>query len=98
MNNTTTIQVRIDGKTKREAGKILEDLGLDFSSAMKIYLRQVVQEKALPFQPGRTANGFTSQYEQKLLKEEAWAMKHAKRFTSAKTMLDDILGPESQIK
>lgn len=88
--NTTTVQVRIDAKTKREAGKVFEGLGLDFSSAFKIYLRQVVREKALPFRPGRTVNGFTPEYEQKLLKEEAWALKHGKRYTDVDEMIRDL--------
>lgn len=90
MNNTTTIQVRIDAKTKREAGKVFEGLGLDFSSAMKIYLRQVVREQSIPFRPGRTVNGFTPEYEQKLLKEEAWALKHGKGYTDIDEMMRDL--------
>ncbi|MEK7118780.1 MAG: type II toxin-antitoxin system RelB/DinJ family antitoxin [Patescibacteria group bacterium] len=82
MNNTTTIQVRIDAKTKREARKVFDGLGLDFSSAVKVYLRQVAREKSLPFRPGRTVNGFTPEYEQKILKEEAWALKYARRYNS----------------
>lgn len=96
--NNTSIQLRIDAKTKREATKVFADLGMDISTGMKLYLRQVIREKAIPFRPGRTVNGFTPEYEQELLKEEAWARKHAKRYTSVETMLDDILGPTPQAK
>ncbi|OGZ07148.1 MAG: hypothetical protein A3D65_03660 [Candidatus Lloydbacteria bacterium RIFCSPHIGHO2_02_FULL_50_13] len=90
MNNTTTIQVRIDAKTKREAGKVFEGLGMDISTGMKIYLRQVVREKSIPFRPGRTINGFTPEYEQKLLKEEAWVLKYGKGYTNIDEMFRDL--------
>ena len=90
--------MRIDAKTKREATKVFADLGMDISTGMKMYLRQVIREKSLPFRPGRTVNGFTPEYEQELLKEEAWALKHGKPYASVKAMLDDILGPELRKK
>jgi DNA-damage-inducible protein J len=88
--NNTSIQLRIDAKTKREATKVFADLGMDISTGMKMYLRQVIREKSLPFRPGRTVNGFTPEYEQKLLKEEAWALKHAKRYTNIDEMISDL--------
>lgn len=98
MSKTATIQIRIDPKTKREAARVFEGLGLDFSSAMKLYLRQVVREQALPFRPGRTVNGFTPEYEQRLLNEEMHALKHGKPYVSASEMFDDILGAERKVK
>jgi addiction module RelB/DinJ family antitoxin len=95
---TTSIQLRIDAKTKREATKVFEDLGMDISTGLKIYLRQVIREKSIPFRPGRTVNGFTPEYEQELLKEEAWALENTKPYTSVKALLDDILGPEPHKK
>lgn len=47
----TTINVRIEEKTKVQAAKTLAKLGLDMSSAVKIFLTQVVHEDGLPFIP-----------------------------------------------
>lgn len=49
----TTIQIRIDEKTKRKAKKVFHKMGLDVSSGIKLYLAQVAREDALPFFPGK---------------------------------------------
>jgi DNA-damage-inducible protein J len=60
--------VRVDGKIKSDAQKTFAKLGLDLSSAVKLFLHQSVMEQGLPFQP-RTINGFTQAYENTLIKE-----------------------------
>ncbi len=47
----TTINIRIEDETKAQAAKTFAKLGLDMSSAVKIFLNQVVHEKGLPFIP-----------------------------------------------
>ena len=79
----TTLQIRIDSKDKAAAQKILKSMGMDLSTGIKTFIKQITIDKALPFQP-RTVNGFTPEYEALLLKESAWAEKHAKRYTSVK--------------
>ncbi len=79
----TTLQIRIDSKDKKDAQKIFKDLGMDITTGVKSFIKQVVIDKALPFQP-RTENGFTPEYEALLLRESAWAEKHAKRYNSVK--------------
>lgn len=49
----TTIQIRIDEKTKRKARKVFSKMGLDVSSGIKLYLAQVAREDAIPFNPGK---------------------------------------------
>ncbi|MFA4815532.1 MAG: type II toxin-antitoxin system RelB/DinJ family antitoxin [Candidatus Gracilibacteria bacterium] len=58
----STIQVRIDEKTKKSAKKILDKLGLDFSSAIKIYMHQIVTNEGIPFRI-LTENGLTIEQE-----------------------------------
>lgn len=43
------LQVRIDGKQRQEAAEILGNLGLDMSSAVRLFLNRVVIEQGLPF-------------------------------------------------
>jgi DNA-damage-inducible protein J len=48
--STATIQVRIDQDTKQKAIKILSALHIDMSEAIKMYLRQIVLNKGIPFE------------------------------------------------
>ena len=51
---TTTLSIRIEEKTKKAAKKTLEAVGLDLSSAVKMFLHQVIIEQGIPFKPSRT--------------------------------------------
>ena len=82
----TTLQIRIDSKDKIEAQKILKKMGMDLSTGIKTFIKQVAIDKAMPFQP-RTANGFTPEYEAMLIKESAWAKKYAKRYNNVEEMM-----------
>ncbi len=79
----TTFTMRMDRNDKIQAQKILKKMGMDLSSGVNTFIKQLITDKALPFQP-RTENGFTPEYEALLLKESAWAEKHAKRYNSVK--------------
>ena len=43
------IQLRIDDKLKAEATDIFEKLGLDLSTAIRIFLTRSVEERGIPF-------------------------------------------------
>lgn len=43
------IRVRINDQLKHEANEVLESMGLTMSDAIRIFLKRVVDEKALPF-------------------------------------------------
>ena len=45
-----TIQIRTDGKKKKAAQLILNKLGLDLSTAINIYLVQIIAQKGIPFE------------------------------------------------
>ena len=46
---TKTYSVRLDEKTRDDAQKVFNELGMDFSTGIKIYLKQVVKRNAIPF-------------------------------------------------
>lgn len=48
-NLTSAINVQIDTKTKQEATAILSDLGLSMSTAINLFLKQVIKRDGLPF-------------------------------------------------
>lgn len=61
----TTIQIRIDEATKRSVKKILTQLGLDFSTAVKVYFKQIMIQEGIPFR-FVTENGLTPSQEQEV--------------------------------
>ena len=46
---TTNLNIRIDRDLKMEADIILNKMGMNLSTAVNIFIRQVVQERAIPF-------------------------------------------------
>jgi len=47
---STNINVRTDSELKIKAQAIFDDLGLDMSTAINIFLKQVVYKEAIPFE------------------------------------------------
>lgn len=90
-----TINIRTDARLKKAATKILEGMGLDMSSAVKLFLNQVVITKKIPF-PIRTVNGYTLEEEESLRRDIAEAEKDFKDgklkvYDTVEEMTDDIL-------
>jgi len=84
----TTINIRIDEKLKKQASKTLESIGLDTSSAIKMFLTQVVTEQGLPFIPTKDPVKLRAKWD----REVAEALESGKGSTSVKEMMIDILG------
>ena len=66
---STILQVRIDDSLRRQTNEIFRNLGLDMSSAVRLFLNRVVVEQGLPFsmnlrneQPEFDAIAFLSNY------------------------------------
>lgn len=49
--------ISIDADIKKQAQELLSDLGLDLSTAINIYLRQMVRDNAIPFPIQRDNQG-----------------------------------------
>ena len=78
----TTINIRIEESTKVRAAKTLAKLGLDMSSAVKIFLYQVVQEGGLPFTPTKNPATIRARWDAQV----ADALKNGKRYKTAKEL------------
>ena len=46
---TTNLNVRIDANLKKEAEQIFNELGLNMSTALTVFLRQTVRSNGIPF-------------------------------------------------
>ncbi len=47
---TTNLNVRVDENLKKTADTLLNELGLNMSTAINIYLKQIVRENGIPFE------------------------------------------------
>lgn len=46
---TTDVRCRIDAKTKADATEVIEAMGLNISDAIRLFLKRVASEGAIPF-------------------------------------------------
>jgi len=49
MSNTISVAFRVDRQLKENAVSILDGLGLDLTTAIKMYLSKVIIQKGIPF-------------------------------------------------
>lgn len=52
---TSLVQVRIDKELKEEAERLFDDLGLDITTALRMFLKAAVREQKIPFELIREA-------------------------------------------
>ena len=86
---SSIINLRVDSATKIAAQKTLKEIGLDLSSGIKLFLRNVVITKSVPLNL-RTENGFTVAQEQEMLSEARYAKKHGKGYSSGEELMSAI--------
>ncbi|MCX6713514.1 MAG: type II toxin-antitoxin system RelB/DinJ family antitoxin [Candidatus Vogelbacteria bacterium] len=81
----TTLSIRIEEKAKAEASKTLARLGLDMSSAVKLFLCQVVKEDGLPFTPTNNLTIIRARFDAQVAKA-----KKDRGFKTAREALKDL--------
>ncbi len=86
---TVPTQIRIDKDVKAEAVELLKELGLDMSTAVNMFLHQLILRNGLPF------SVTIPQREQELLEAyaEAKRLSHdpdTKRYSSFEEALEDM--------
>lgn len=85
------VQVRVDETVKSEAVAVFNNLGMDTSTAINIFFRQVIAENGLPFQPKQAKfNAETLA----AIKESDEMVKNGtgERYTSVDDLFKDALG------
>ena len=53
---TTNINIRTDSELKAKSQVVLTDLGLDMSTAINVFLNQIVYRQAIPFEIAKPSN------------------------------------------
>ena len=47
--STSLLQVRVDDNLKEEAARVFENLGIDTSTAVRMFLKRSIMENGIPF-------------------------------------------------
>ena len=83
---STVLQVRIDERTKQNAEFVLKSVGLDLSTAIRMFLVKVIRTGGIPFEPVIEENFDEKDF------DKAWKdiSKHAKEKGLDKMTLDEI--------
>ncbi len=83
MAKTATTHARMDPKIKREAERIIKDMGLSISAAHEMFYRQIIAHQGLPFDL-RVPNRDT------LAALEEARQGTGKSYSTVQDMLDDL--------
>ena len=86
---TQTVNVRINKDIKEKAQIVAEKLGLDLSSAVKIFINKMISTESIPFEI-RTENGYTPTFEATILKEYKDLKKNGKRYSNAEEAIREL--------
>jgi len=84
--------ISIDAETKAKAQVMLADLGLDLSTAVNIFLKQMLYEGGIPFAITREVPNKVTLEAMKEAQEMARFPEKYKKYSSVEGMMEDILG------
>jgi len=91
---TTSMNIRMDTEVKRKAQMIFAELGMDTTTAVNLFLRQVIRTQSIPFE----LKAELPNEETLMAMEEVRMMKQnpsmGKRYQDVDTMMEDLLRDE----
>ena len=87
---TTNINVRVDTELKRSAESLFNDLGLNMSAAITMFLKSAVSHDGIPFEVKRSPNEVTraalAEYDEMRKNPGSY-----KRYSSFDDVVDEVL-------
>ena len=84
------LQTRIDKATKDEAVQLFESLGLDITTAIRLFLKQAINQRCIPFEIVPPQREFSDSTLAAIEEAKSLAKNpRAKRYSSAKELLED---------
>jgi DNA-damage-inducible protein J len=83
--------ISIDAETKKEAQALLSEFGMDLSTAVNVFLKQMVYEGSFPFVISRENPNATTIAELNEIDEMSSHPENYKSYPDAKSMIEDIL-------
>ncbi len=87
--NKVNVTIRMDKDLKKQADEVLDELGMSFTTAVTLFIKQCVRDKQFPFEPRLEPNKKTI----KALQELDRMINHPeeyKRYNSFQEILDEI--------
>lgn len=69
MANTINVNIRVDEELKRQAESLLADMGLNMTTAVNVFLRQVLRTGGIPFEITTKTDDFYNVANQRRLHE-----------------------------
>lgn len=86
MTTSTMIHVRVDNEVKAQATEALEAMGLSVSDAVRLFLKRVVAEQALPIEL-KVPNAETRAA---MAESRAMIRAHRVRYAAAQELFNDL--------
>ena len=84
--------ISLDAETKTKAQALLAELGMDLSTAVNIFLRQMLYEGGFPFSITREVPNKTTLEAMKESQEMFRSPEKYKKYDNVDSMMEDILG------
>ncbi len=84
--------ITIDAETKAKAQVMLADFGMDLSTAVNIFLKQMIYEGAIPFAISREVPNKVTLAAMQEAHEMNVSPDSYKKYNSVDSMMEDILG------
>ncbi len=69
MAKTINVNIRVDEELKKQTENLLSDMGLNMTTAVNIFLRQVVRTGGIPFEITTKTDDFYNPVNQRILRE-----------------------------
>ncbi len=89
----TTANISMDMEVKQQAQALFSELGMDFSTAVNIFLRQAIRENAIPFAITKDVPNATTVA---AMREAEEYKNHPERFKRYATFADAIADIDSE--
>ena len=84
--------ISIDAETKAKAQVMLADLGMDLSTAVNVFLRQMLYEGKIPFSITREAPNKITLEAMREAQDMQRSPEKYKKYDNVDSMMEDILG------
>jgi DNA-damage-inducible protein J len=88
-----TLQIRISEADKKAVEEILEEMGLDIPTAIRMYFKKITKEKSIPFTVSvRAEDPFVlTKKEQNIILQRAKDVKEGKNLSRVFTNAEDLI-------
>ena len=87
-----TVSARIDSKLKRDAENLFNELGMNMSTAITVFLKQAIRLRRIPFDIALDVPNAETREALTEANEIASGKQKVKSYKTAKAMVKDILG------